>query len=240
MTDITIVATTWLPQDADHARRRQAAFETALESWRGFLHNEGKIHLHLADDGSGLLMNDLYAMAQDIWPPVMGDVTYTQQYRKGVGASLNAGLQATFARGRRIVLYAVDDWELLSDLDLTPWAAMLNDGEFDAGMIRFFPHPWLAGEIQVTPHGWAIKLERHHFAFGFRPALFHQRMFDGQLRGYGWFEEGVSSFDAEIAFNDKVCSPRPNGGYGPNIWLALPDYWRPIETGSLAGIVPYV
>jgi len=105
MTDISIVATTWLPQeDADHARRRMAAFETALISWRDHLLFDGRVHLILSDDGSGVRMNDLYAMAQDIWTFRRGEVTFTQQYRKGVGASLNAGLKQSFGKGRPVAL----------------------------------------------------------------------------------------------------------------------------------------
>lgn len=226
MSDITIVMTTWLPPGNEKART-VASLEAALY-WRVNLIYPEPVHLHIADDGSAKEFSDFQVdRLKKLW--YRGEVTFSQQQRHGVGASLNAGIGEALKRSP-ITLYAVDDWRLLSLLDLRPWVSMLEDPNYDCGMIRFFPHPDLGGIVKhVPPHGWAVMLEYHHFVFGFRPALFHRRFFDAN----GKFAENVSSFDAELIYNQKVCR-----GEGPAIWLALPEQWQPIETGSLAGVVP--
>lgn len=227
MSEITIVATTWLPPGNERARLE--ALKRAVNSWWLKLYGAA-MRLHVVDDGTDpywftVMQNEVKAC----WLGGYGNPTFSQQQRRGVGASLNAGLEEAFKRSP-IVLYAVDDWELLQPLDLTPWVAMMEDLSYYPAMIRFFPHPDLTGVVKhVPPHGWAVEIENHHFAFGFRPALWHARMFlDGK------FKEGLSSFDTEIEFNQRWCNS-PNVA---KIYLALPEAWRPIETGSLAGIVP--
>lgn len=240
MFDVTIIATTWLPPGNE--RPRLDAFKKAIRSWSMNLANV-PLYLHVADDGT-----DPYWFAvlkeeiEDCWYSFYTEnteITYSQQHRKGVGASLNAGLQQAFERSP-IVFHAVDDWECLSYLDLKPWADMMEDNEYRPGVIRFFPHPDLTGTVKhVPPHGWAVELDRHHFLFGFRPALWHEGLF----KAHGIFKENVSSFSTEYEFNERVCASYTNvlhrpALYGPRHYLALPEIWRPIETGSLAGVVP--
>lgn len=232
--DVTIVATTWLPPGNERARLD--AIQTAISSWRRYLrYDSGEIHLHVSDDGTvknpwGIYLRQTITEAWGLWRK---SVTFSRQERCGVGASLNAGLCAAFQRSP-IVLHAVDDWELLAPLDLTPWVNFLNDPNYDVGMVRFFPHPDLEGTVRhIPPHGWAVALQRHHFVFGFRPCLWHKRFFDA----LGYFDEGVSSFDAEAQFNRRLTW-RPPAVAAGWIWLALPEQWRPIETGSLAAVVP--
>lgn len=229
MTDVTIVMTTWIPE-GKQGRDRLAAEELCLNSWQEHLINKDAIHLHLADDGS-----TPYDFAQirnfvDNWK--MGQVTYSKQDRRGVGASLNVGLKKAFENSP-IVLHAVDDWELLDDLWLTPWVSFMEDVNYDVGAVRFFPHPYLTGEIRhIPPHGWAMMLERHHYVFATRPSLWHKRMFDA----LGYFKEEVSALDCETDFNYRICKPPHK--IGDRIWLAIPELWRPKETGSLSALVP--
>lgn len=229
MSDVTIVMTTWIPP-GKQGQERLKAEEICLMSWREHLINKDAIHLHIADDGS--LDDDMYQimkMARENWD--LGEITYSQQDRNGVGASLNAGLKKAFERSP-IVLHAVDDWELLDDLWLTPWVDFLEDTnpEYDAAALRFFPHPDLKGKIRhIPPHGWAMILEKHHYVFGLRPSLWHKRLFDSA----GYFKEGVSAIECEADFNERVCQPLEEC-----IWLALPELWRPRETGSLSELTP--
>lgn len=237
MSDVTIVATTWLAPGNEGARL--GAFREALISWHHNLHlKDGQIHLCVADDGTEQSWYwKLQAMVDGIWH--RGHIAFVQQQRRGVGASLNNGLEIAFQHSH-IALHAVDDWGLLQPLDLTPWVAMMEDPNYNPGIIRFFPHPDLEGTIKhVPPHGWAVDLDRHHFLFGFRPALWHKRMFDA----HGYFKEEVSSFHTEDEFNQRICASYTDirvrsAVYGPKVYLALPEAWRPIETGSLAGVVP--
>lgn len=230
MTEVTIVMTTWIPE-GQQGKERLKAEERCLLSWREHLiHNEA-IHLHIADDGSS---ESDYAQLRNIawaeWD--RGNFTFSQQQRKGVGASLNAGLKQAFHRSP-IVLHAVDDWELLADLDITPWVNFLCDTKYDVGAVRFFPHPDLTGTIRhIPPHGWAVDLDKHHYMFATRPSLWHERFFNV----LGYFKEGISAIECEADFNERVCGYPHYKGQG--VWLALPEMWRPVETGSLSEIMP--
>lgn len=230
MTDITMLMTTWIPE-GDMGKERLKIEEHCLETWREHLYHDSAIHLHIADDGS--LDNDMMSimdMAIQIWD--RGKVTYSRQSRQGVGASLNAGLHQAFQRSP-FVLHAVDDWELRDGLDLAPWVQFMNDPEYDVGMVRFFPHPDLTGTIRhIPPHGWAVALHRHHYVFATRPALLHQRFFDA----LGYFKEKVSALDCEVDFNERLINPTRFVGTG--VWLALPEVWRNLDSGSLSAIVP--
>lgn len=233
MTDVTIVMTTWLPPSNEQARLD--AIKRTIRSWKkNLIHNSGEIYLHISDDGTQDNPWFIYLrqVVRESWGTIE-DITCTQQQRMGVGASLNAGLEQAFKQSP-IVLHAVDDWELLAPLDITPWVEFMEDPNYDVGMVRFFPHPDLSGVIRhIPPHGWAVALERHHFVFGFRPCLWHQRFFNA----LGGFKEGVSSFECEDEFNSRLTTLYPQVK-GERIWLALPEMWRPIETGSLAAVVP--
>lgn len=231
MYDVTIVATTWLPPGNERAR--WDALIRSYQSWqKNLVLTGGLIHLHIADDGSNPDYWDaVTGIASRHWQ--IGNVSFSRQQRRGVGASLNAGIR-TALNNSPIILHAVDDWELLEPLNLTPWVEFMEDPNYDVGMVRFFPHPDLTGTVRhIPPHGWAVALERHHYVFGFRPCLWHQRFFDA----LGYFQEGVSSLAAEEDFNLRLTSSEPKFE-GERIWLALPEVWRPIETGSLAEVVP--
>lgn len=245
---VTIACTTWLPPGEDGEARLRAVC-SAVASWHRHLEYDGAIHLHVADDGTDdAMMPELREMVGDAWG-YPSEISYSQQARRGVGASLNAGLAAAAARGD-LILHAVDDWELAAPFDLTPWATLLLE-DASIGMVRFFPHPDLTGRVQyLGPLGHALLLDRHHFAFATRPFLAHRRFFDA----YGPFKEGVNAYDCERLYNDGFChgipladgrlmhEARPGvwspGPGGPDIVLALPSLWEPIASVELAHIVP--
>lgn len=213
---VTVVMTTYFPPGEGGASRQRAAIET-LASWKTHLRYDGEIALHVADDGSGL----------EHWPALLFGWDDRQdgsrQERHGVGASLNAGCKRAFARGD-IALYAVDDWLLTADLDITPWVDLLMRGD-GVCMVRLGPpHPDLSGTVMhLGDLGWALRLDRHHFAFGHRPALYHPRMFEA----YGEFAEDVNAYECERLYNERFCSIP-----GPDIVLALPHPWMP-HPGSI-------
>lgn len=133
-----------------------------------------------------------------------------------------------------IVGMFVDDWRLDADFDLTPWVDILLDDDprngGPVGMVRLGPpHPWLTGTIQTFPSGWGMRLDRHHYAFGHRPALYHPRMRDA----YGPFAEDVSAFECERLYTERWCATP-----GPDIVLALPSPWHHVESVELAGVEP--
>ncbi len=248
MTDITIVMTTWLPGGEASLLRAQA-IEKALQSWHDNLVHDGAIHLHVADDGSSDAEFDgLATLIGRRWD--RGVTTFSRQRRRGLGASLNAGLGVALERSP-LILHAVDDWELLTPCALRSWAQLLEE-DATVGMVRFFPHPDLSGRVENLGdgRGHVLRLDRHHFAFATRPFLAHRRFFDA----YGPFKEGVNAYDCERLYNDGFChgipladgrlmhEARPGvwspGLGGPDIVLALPSAWEPIGSIELAHIVP--
>lgn len=224
---ITIVCTTWLPPGIDGLKRLDAV-TLALESWRKNLLYDGDIRLHIADDGTeSNHFEKLQSAVSDIW----SEVSYSQQSRHGVGASLNKGLEVSWSISP-LVLHAVDDWQILEEFDLTPWADMLMQFK-EIGLVRFFPHPDISGRIRYfwdmepTQHG--LILDRHHYAFATRPFLAHKRFFDL----HGPFTEDVNAYQVEQDYNNSFCNR-----YGPEIVLALPQIWEPIDSVELAGVQP--
>ena len=221
---IKIISTTWLPPGDGELRWK--ALRDAAWSWYLHLRYDGPLSLHIADDGTtGELLGRLslqYAGFED-------NFSFSRQERCGVGASLNAGIHQVL-KEEALLLYLVDDWELLRGLDLTPWAKLLEDNT-SIGMVRFGPpHPDLTGQIIHHPAcDWYMRLDRHHFAFSHRPALYHQRFFDA----YGLFDENVNAYECERLYNERFCQAT-----GPDIVLALPHPWRHIESVELAGITP--
>jgi len=223
--------TTWIPEGQQGKDRLKAEYE-CLFSWNNNLKYSDQINLHIQDDGSKQEDYDKVIMqAHEIWK--RGDISWGQQKRKGVGASLNNGIFTAF-KSSEIVLNAVDDWELLQVLDLDPWVNFLKDPQYEVGMVRFFAHPDLTGTIKhIPPHGWAMKLDWHHYVFSFRPCLWNKKFFEV----WGEFEENRSALGSEEEFNNRLVR---NGRLGEDaaVWLALPELWRPFETGSLADMVP--
>ena len=141
--DVTIVMTTYFTD-----QERITLAEKALRSWENFLCYSAYnyINLHIADDGSTLDWDIV-----DIWPG--GNVSYSHQERKGVGASLNAGFKKAFETSP-IVLYAVDDWKLMYDIDITHWVKVLMERE-DVGMVRLGPpHPNIRGSVEAFSEHW--------------------------------------------------------------------------------------
>jgi len=228
VTDVTIVMTTWIPDD-ETGNQRLEIIERALESWeRSLIHKRGLLFLHVADDGTSLeQFEKLESIVKNHCP--VNKISWSRQSRKGVGASLNTAIREHIKVGRQ-VFHAVDDWRLFSDLDLTPWISILEQDENICGF-RFFPHPDLTGTIKyINPGVYAMNLDKHHFAFATRPSLWHPRMFGA----YGFFEEGVSAYECERLYNEKYCRlPNPT-----NLWMALPDQWAHLGGVELGDITP--
>ncbi len=228
---LTIAMTTYFPPGEIGARRRAEA-ERTVETWDDYLHYDGPVYVHVGDDGSAPEYSGPLGLG---WAE---GVTVSRQERHGVGASLNAGCRQAFERDG-LALYAVDDWTLTAALDLSLWAELIEGA--DIGALRLGPpHPHLTGTVRHWDNGgqldhpgiWWLDLDRHHFAFGHRPALYHPRLFEA----YGWFEEDVNAYDCE-----RLYSLAFNEGAGPSVGLALGHPWIPIaqdEELELAHIDP--
>lgn len=200
---VTIVMTTWFTD----AQRVKVALET-LSSWDKYLIYAGKIHLHIADDGSTVGWTP-----DAVWK---GMITYSRQERQGVGASLNAGFKEAFETSP-VVLYMVDDWQLTQPFDITPWVRLLVERE-DVGIVRLGPpHPHLKGTIMPLTEewqGWGLVLDRYGLAVGHRPELFHRRW----IEYYGWHDENINAQECERLASVRYAD-MPDG---PTIVYALP------------------
>ncbi|MDZ4246457.1 MAG: hypothetical protein U1D67_04975, partial [Dehalococcoidia bacterium] len=185
--------------DSELGRMRKAAAQNVMKSWDALVY-EGHLQLIMEDDS----------------------------VRKGVGASLNRGFKRAFQTSP-LAMYMVDDWMLNEYYDLDPWVKLIEEHE-DIGMIRLGPpHPGLTGKIVHDDNRWYMRLDRHDYVYGMRPALYHKRFFDA----YGWFKEGVSAVECEQDYNVRFCDSR-----GPDIIYALPTPWEHIRTLDLGELQP--
>lgn len=229
MQDIHIVASTWFPPGPVGVARAASTMK-AIESWNQRLMYKGNMILHIADDGT----------PGDRFREFLNEVTkhnfrfekviYTTGNRKGIGASLNRGCHMAFEQNAQ-VFFAQDDWALTAQIDLTPWAELLEVERSLCIMRLGPPHPWLTGRIEFhPPQGWFMRLDKHHYVYGMRPALYHARMFY-----YREFMEGVSAMECERLYNENICKIM---GGGPSIGLALPDPWAHVGDAEIGDIQP--
>lgn len=229
---VTIVMTVFFPEPPEEGMKRVDVAIRARESWDEYLHYDGELNLHVADDGSRYGKTLLFE-------PFRGhSTTITHQTRHGVGASLNAGFDIGFKRSP-IVLAMMDDWALTQPFDITPWVYLLLTKQ-TVGMVRLGPpHPSNTGRIFPMSElwqGWGMLLDFQGFAFAHRPALYHKRLIDF----YGRFKEDCSAIECEKHYSNIV------NGYGgiqppgscPEIVLALPHPWKHLESMELAYIDP--
>jgi len=221
--NIGIVVTSYAPQ-GEVGESRIQAYRESLETWKKNLVYDGNFFIVLEDDGSPDENFQKFIEISLAYDAVLSK----QAHRQGVGASLNRGFQAAFKNTSQ-ALYLVDDWALDARFDITPWVELLERDD-SLGMIRFGPpHPWLSGVIEHHDGLWITRLERHHYAYGMRPAIYHKRFFDV----YGEFPEKCSAMECERIFNEFFCQSS-----GPDIALALPHPWRIVENAELGYLNP--
>lgn len=232
--NVVVIMTTYFPDGEEGKQRLLHATIPTFNSWEAHLKysaypgGEG-IHVVQADDGTSKENYVTFGWFRGYL------CTSTLQKRKGVGASLNSGFRRAYEvfGPDTIVLYAVDDWALTQDFDISPWVQLLLERE-EVGMVRLGPpHPNTSGVVQAYTEnwqGWGLHLYRTDYAFGHRPALYHKRMIDY----YGWFKEDCSALECEKDYSDRFVEK----ALGPNIVLALPHPWQHLESIELAYIDP--
>lgn len=215
MSEIGIILTGWYPNGPDGDSRLATAY-TSIESWQRSMPSA---RLYIIDGSKDNRAKELCGVFETLYP---------QQGSGGVGEALNIGIRAALERSP-IVFYAADDWELLGRFDFRPWVRLLETNS-TLGMVRLGPpHPGISGTVEMNEYGWHLRLDRHHFAFGHRPALYHARMFEH----YGWLKEGVSPLECEDDYNMRFCHST-----GPDIALALPHPWEHIGEVELGYMQP--
>ncbi len=251
MPDITIVMTTYFPAGGDGDLRMETAKYT-LETWAEKLLYDGDLNLVISDDGSpdgreqGLVD---FATRELNWSKVES----TRQERRGVGASLNQGFEVATKRGD-LVLYAVDDWSLEMELDLDPWAEVLEQdeavgcfrlGESSPNLTWGYPSHWVVNYGSRTGHVFGIWFDPWasiesssvplpegkgpHYAWCQRPALYHPRFFEA----YGKFDEMCTAVQLDWRYNNRVARTE-----GPKIFLALLNPWKHVGSVQLSQVQP--
>lgn len=243
---ITIIMTTWAPED-ERGNMRIAAAEQALKSWQENLQYDGELLLHVADDGSN---NGDYGSSIDSPPACWwkGKKTFSRQ-SGGVGASMNAGFRQAFTRSP-LAFYVVDDWLLLEPFDLSPWADFLLRSK-DLGLMIFGPPSsgvrgrW--GQIAVAePYKLDATRDPHNqlylffpeptpgtpprwcYGYSQRPALYHKRF----IQQHGWMDEDDSAIWSERVYNERWSK---RGG-GDIAWPHVQSFWRHIP-GTEFGLI---
>lgn len=185
---------------------REMGFRHDLTSWNRNLWYRGDLHLIVVNDGPALAP----------FPEWSGPQEALGHERNGMGASWNQALHKAWETSP-LVGYVDDDWELIRPLVLTPWAKMLMEDETIGAVHLSAPYPGCTGTIEPRKHGWIIRLNRHNLAAGLRACLYHKRYFDA----YGYFDEGISAWEAERLHNERFCQSS-----GPDSVLALPLPWQ--------------
>lgn len=208
---VVIMMSTWCPPGEAGVLRRAVAMRAA-QSWFYYLRSPNPLHLHVADDGSPvdtragepIHVTALREMAERYG----AGFSTTRVERRGIGASMNAGIRAARALGEPAAfLYAVDDWVLDEPFDLGPSLRLMAQG---AVYVRIgMTHPNLGGsvrrqideggELWVLHYDWSLG----GYVFSDRPSLRAPALYDA----VGPYAEGGTVLQMEADFNQR-CSAR--------------------------------
>jgi len=223
---IGLVVTTYIPPGGE-ARIRDVITPT-VPSWIKHLKYDGDIHVHVADDGSGV-----FDFGLDFWKRLFSgwpkSITWSTADRQGVGASLNRAHQQLWEISP-ITLYAVDDWALETDLYLDTYVGALTDES--VGCIRLGASmPNLHGGVmRQMPGCWGIAFDRYSYYWSQRPALYHKRFWDA----YGKVPENVDALTVDNIYNETMIkNPK-----GPDVVLAVMCPWVHIPSVELGTVTP--
>lgn len=214
-------------------RRLNLAIETIKSVKEKVLYPN--IGFHIADDGSG--PDYVNRLRDEIGGNYSVEVSDT--HRQGVGANMNAGIEAVLKRAD-LWLHLEDDWVLTKPLDLEPCVRLLQQDE-SIGMVRLgrlSPHlgaETIAGADKVW---WKLRRNCDTYVFSGNAALRHKRFH----QAYGPYKTGLAPGQTELVYCDKF-----NRSEGPGIvypaWLSYQDVFQHIgdhqsfkwymETGGL-------
>lgn len=166
----------------------------------------GEIGYYLADDGSDPA--HVAAVRE-----ALGGAWLVGEHsaRRGYGANANAAWRAVDGE-TPLTLWLEDDWELTAPLDLTPYAHLLQTRD-EIGMVRM-------GHLNLDIRGrtwghdgrvyWLFDHAPHHEGtpvFTGHPSLRHRRY----RECYGWYPEGRSPGDTELAYAYQFRVGPPEG-----------------------------
>lgn len=174
--------------------------EYALATIRGIFRHlkyHGDIHWYVADDGSDELhIRSVFDELAKHQANVMGYHSEHISYGAGANKAWRAANELS-----NLTFWLEDDWELNSDLDLTPYAKVLLDYE-DVGMVRLgLLNQYMAGVSVGYGDRLYWRLERVATdnaspVFTGHPSLRHSRY----RSMYGEYIENLGPGDTELAY----------------------------------------
>ncbi len=178
------------------------------------------IGFHIADDGSG----DEYRnrLLEEIGPEYSIEVTNSMG--QGVGANMNAGIEAVLKRAD-LWLHLEDDWVLHKPLDLEGPVRLLLEDE-SVGMVRLGR---LSANLQAVSMAgadklwWRLQKLCDPYVFSGNAALRHRRFHDA----YGRYAVGLKPGETELNYCGHF-----DGTEGPSVvypaWLSYLDTFQHI------------
>jgi hypothetical protein len=172
-----------------------------------------KLVWHVADDGSSAQHVDT------VLHTISVGAGYTNAERRGVGHSMNMGMDACLLRADYI-LWLEDDWELTAPFDLRPCVQLLTERE-DVGMVRLgYISPGIRGELIGGAGRLWWRLDKGPtYTFTGHASLRHRRF----CEAYGHYQEGLAAGETEIAMCTTV-----NNRIGPAVVVpAFTGEWGP-------------
>jgi hypothetical protein len=185
-------------------KRTDYALQT-LESVLKYLHYDGDLLWYVADGGS----------PQAHFQPVVDKIKESGKMVGGHSEALSPGAnwnKSIVEASRYSPLYfrLEDDFELLRDFDLTPYANALQEN-WGVGMIRlgYLPVGLVAETIGYLGKVYFNIQKSHQYCYAGHPFLAHNRL--NQV--YGFFKEGLIPGDTELEFDGRLRTTQ-----GPMVW----------------------
>jgi glycosyltransferase involved in cell wall biosynthesis len=196
----------------------------SLESTLQNLRHDGRLSVHIADDGSpDGYVDELVALSKQY----VDLVTTSNSNGRGYGANFNGATQVIHATEAKYVLPLEDDWKLGREFDTTPIVRALDDGLFGCIRLGYFGiTKSLCTELFVANGTYWLRLfadsSDHHVFSG------HPRIETVQWeKEQGLWPEGLNPGATEF-----VVSYNVREGIGWPIELVKPsgDLWWHIGT----------
>ena len=180
----------------------------AIRSLKRNLSYAGELRWWLGIDGS----DDTPVLVRAEFP----DVGLVEAPRRGLGANLNALIQAAQAAGASLFYQQDDDCYLLKPFDLTPYADKLM-ADAGAGWIRFMWNGCHNFTADLDGQYWRVRWDsREHYIASNRIHLKHRRFHEW----FGLYPEGVKTGETEDGWCHQVSDiARARGG--PQVLIPL-------------------
>ena len=230
---ITVLMTLYIPPTEGGFARLKGAKQTLL-SWGRHMKYAGPLRVHIANDSTELAESEVEGGPDALAKFSAVEVVVSHTRGSGLGGAFNRGLGEAMAHGG-LVLYADDSYSLVEDINLTPWAQVLEQYEEIGAVSLMPPRPGLRGGYCAYFHN--IRTEgvagmifpKEGYVWNGRPLLYHPRFFEA----YGLTKEGCSGYEWENTYSEHY-----NATPGPNVLFGFIDPWQHVWSGVRLGDKP--